>query len=300
MKNRVCTISLLVLGMLQSPARSQSPGLPFLRSGVGARAQAMGGAYLAQAQDASAVYWNPSALGRLESKELFLYHSRLVSDFTYDYLAYAQSFKRRGSLGLALGRFSKGAFDARDAGGRPLGEFTASTSLLAAAYGIRVSGSMSVGAGIQAIQSKIDSHASHGAAMDISGTWQPNLMSRLAAGIYHIAPAMRFLEESFHLPTTLSLGASRRLFGVFTLNADAGYGLYDRKLGFSLGGELSFAGIASLRTGYLMERGAAGPWAGTALGGGFALFHRARVDYAFVPAGELGSTHHMDLSWRFR
>jgi hypothetical protein len=33
--------------------------LPMLRMGVGARALAMGGAYVAEAHDATAGYWNP-------------------------------------------------------------------------------------------------------------------------------------------------------------------------------------------------------------------------------------------------
>jgi len=37
---------------------------PFLEIGVGARAIGMGGAFVATANDVSALYWNPAGIGR--------------------------------------------------------------------------------------------------------------------------------------------------------------------------------------------------------------------------------------------
>ena len=42
----------------------------FLNIGVGSRANAMGGAFTAMADDATALYWNPAGLANLEMSEL--------------------------------------------------------------------------------------------------------------------------------------------------------------------------------------------------------------------------------------
>ena len=42
----------------------------FLEIGIGSRAIAMGGAFVAVANDATALYWNPGGLSRLPSKEV--------------------------------------------------------------------------------------------------------------------------------------------------------------------------------------------------------------------------------------
>ncbi|NOZ62108.1 MAG: UPF0164 family protein [Calditrichaeota bacterium] len=52
----------------------------FLNIGIGARALALGGAYSAIANDASAVYWNPAGLAQLASPEMSLMHSSQFSD----------------------------------------------------------------------------------------------------------------------------------------------------------------------------------------------------------------------------
>ena len=51
--------------------------------GVNARALGLGDAYVSLANDASSIYWNPGALGRLSKPELFLSHSN-IKYRTYD------------------------------------------------------------------------------------------------------------------------------------------------------------------------------------------------------------------------
>lgn len=64
-------------------------GLPMLRMGVGARALAMGGAYVAEAHDASAGYWNPAGLADIECVSLTgMYAADMAYDRSYNYFGF--------------------------------------------------------------------------------------------------------------------------------------------------------------------------------------------------------------------
>ncbi len=63
--------------------------LPMLRMGVGARALAMGGAYVAEAHDASAGYWNPAGLADIECVSLTgMYAADMAHDRTFNYFGF--------------------------------------------------------------------------------------------------------------------------------------------------------------------------------------------------------------------
>src|SRR5262245_4060680 len=108
--------SILGLSVLAAAqAHAQTPGLPFLNIGVGAAAQSMGGAYIAHSQDASATYWNPSALSMVDSSEVFFYHSQFVQDFSYNYASFAHPIgKNETAFGVSVAHFAKGEFEGRD------------------------------------------------------------------------------------------------------------------------------------------------------------------------------------------
>ncbi len=79
----------------------------FLSTGGGARALGMGGAYVAVANDASAVYWNPAALSLVRQPQiLFLHSSRFSGIIKYNFLAFAMPWGRDGGIGAGLIRLS--------------------------------------------------------------------------------------------------------------------------------------------------------------------------------------------------
>jgi len=60
--------------------------LPMLRMGVGSRALAMGGAYVAEAHDATAGYWNPAGLADIRCVSLAaMYSAQMAEDRSYNY-----------------------------------------------------------------------------------------------------------------------------------------------------------------------------------------------------------------------
>ena len=83
-KTKVLIICWLVLvGTLDAKAqlipilggqRTGTAMFQFLKIGVGGRAVGMGGSFVAVANDASALYWNPAGIVQIGSNELILSH----------------------------------------------------------------------------------------------------------------------------------------------------------------------------------------------------------------------------------
>lgn len=83
--------------------------LPMLRMGVGARALGMGGAYVAEATDATAGYWNPAGLAYIERASLTSMYSHEMSfDRTQNYFAFGYTFN---SITLGISWLNAGTKD---------------------------------------------------------------------------------------------------------------------------------------------------------------------------------------------
>ncbi|MEJ2194869.1 MAG: PorV/PorQ family protein [Ignavibacteriaceae bacterium] len=74
----------------------------FLKIGVGARASALGDAFIAIANDVSALYWNPAGLVQFKSDEIMFAHNNWVVDINHDFLGGVYHFSESYAIGIAL------------------------------------------------------------------------------------------------------------------------------------------------------------------------------------------------------
>jgi len=81
---------------------------PFLKIGVGARAVAMGGNFVALANDATALYWNPAAITDLKEMNFSATHSTWIAGMTHGAILLALPISDAAGFGLELTYLTSG------------------------------------------------------------------------------------------------------------------------------------------------------------------------------------------------
>lgn len=74
----------------------------FLKIGVGGRASAMGDAFVAVANDASALYWNPAGLTLFKDNQVMFSHNEWVVDIKHDFLGAVYHMDGTNTFGVSL------------------------------------------------------------------------------------------------------------------------------------------------------------------------------------------------------
>jgi hypothetical protein len=274
----------------------------FLDIGVGARGIGMGGAYTALADDASAVYWNPAGLARLEKREVSVSHAELGLGTREDFVAYAHPTSR-GTIAAAATYLSQGAIGARDATGRLTGDFQASDAAFAGAYGIKTEAA-DLGVSVKYLRSHIASSEAQGVAADLGarrafdGAGPGKLV--VGAALRNLGPGLKYDTQRNDLPLRLAGGR------LLVLPAGRSPSSPERAPGGAdggFGGALKVMEGALLRLGWSTKSAApegSGFDAARGLTVGLGLERAGFLfDYAAQAAGELGAAHRFTLAKRF-
>lgn len=274
----------------------------FLEIPVGARAAALGSAYGAAAQDATAIYWNPAALTAVAGRSAALMHAALFGEFSLDFLGYAQTVKGLGSFGLGLQRLDAGSIDRTDQYGLAVGgSVNPGDTAVSLAYARKISG-FSAGVCAKSISSELSGKASALAA-DF-GVLSPAYLDgrlTLALGAQNLGGKLKYDQVSESLPSNVRLGGAFTPAGgwllVLDLDLPNNNGLYA-----GAGAEKRFAlnGFgAAVRAGYnTRNSGDAGGLTGFSTGFGLDLAG-LRLDYALLFSGDLGEAHRVSLVYGF-
>ena len=104
---------------------------------VGARAMALGGAYVSVVNDPYALYWNPAALENVQRVGFGIYHTNLPMSTDYNYFSFIYPTLSFGTFSAGILRLSTGDIQLTEDDAAIIGEASSSRSLFLFGYGFR-------------------------------------------------------------------------------------------------------------------------------------------------------------------
>lgn len=289
-------------------------GATFLKIGPGARAVGMGEVFVAIADDATALFWNPAGIVQISRPQIVFMHSLWFQGVNYDYLAYVQSLPGPGNekFGVSATFLHSGDMvrTTEDASGNYTGAagiFVTTDLALGLSYAWEVSRKHSLGASLKLIRSTIDDAVGYGLCVDFGYLLRliPDLSIGLNLQNGLVSMPIRFYRElesisaSNSLPVNFKAGiAYKYMEGRLLLGLDVNFPI-DSVVNYHAGAEYKFTDNLSLRAGYKTDLiQDIDLLSGLCTGVGY-KFSSYELDYAFVPYGNLGVTHRISLLMKF-
>lgn len=200
---------------------SETGGQPasFLTYGVGARALAMGGAYYAISDDATAGYWNPAGLALVQRKELTAMEATLYDQTKLNYFAYAHPLKGGSTFALSMTQLASTGFETVNATFDPSGDPSSITSAgtfadqeqaIGLSWGKAVTETVAFGATVQDISRKLAGSSDTSETLDM-GVLKSMGPYKLGLGLQN-AFSKTSGDTSDSLPVTIKIGNAVNLF----------------------------------------------------------------------------------------
>jgi hypothetical protein len=270
----------------------------------GARPAAMGGAYIAVADDALSILYNPAGLTELRETELSASHMEWLDGVRDESLSLGVPLFGLGAWGLGA-TYLYANDDGYDAFGQPTGSFQDFDFSAQAAFALQLGDNASVGAVYKILREGYASNFDMGSAFDAGFNYKGFFERHLALALTadNMGGNMALGTGFGPLPLTLKAGLALHLGDRLLGAADYEYQPYDYVSNYHLGAEYSFPladdSDAAFRAGYLIgPSNEQGGLSGLSAGLG-AHWHAWRVDYAYVPKGDLGLSQLVTLSVGF-
>lgn len=94
--------SIYAQSFVSNVSKRGTSAAPFLSISQGARASAMGSAFVAVADDQSAIYWNPAGLAKLPGVGILVEHTKWIADINYNFFAATYNLGDFGTVGLSF------------------------------------------------------------------------------------------------------------------------------------------------------------------------------------------------------
>lgn len=281
-----------------------------LKIPVGPRAIAMGQAFVAVADDANAIYWNPAGLRQLGGVHITAQYDVFIDTVRYQYFAAATKLGNDAGIGIGAKFLTTGTEPATDAGGNQTGGTIGLNYMdidLAGAY--KLSYFFDVGLTAKYISEDLAGSSASSFAADLGLLYKtpiPHLMAGM--DIQNLGPGMKFVSTADPLPLNLKVGLAYKMFDDnFTAAYDMNFPI-DNAVSANLGGEYWYKDTLVGRFGYSFQGSidqnayGIGGKAGLYLGAGVkiaAFKNYVGLDYAWTDAGFFGSNHHFALDVYF-
>jgi hypothetical protein len=272
---------------------------PLSALGASARVDALGDAFVGLADDPSALFYNSAGLSQLKFASLSINHNSYLAGSFEETLLFGLPAGSLGGFAGALQYVSWGDLDERDANGVYQGTFTDSDVAFSAGWGMPLAKDFSLGVALHGIQQKVIDSLYTGLSGDMGLLWVPAFNFRLGLSYTGLGTAQAGFSpaQDLHLGLSsfLGLGSHSSLRPLL-----AGDWQPNGVSRFQGGLEGSIERVCFLRLGYqaALENNQIGGLTGFAAGAGFRV-GEFQLDYAFVPYGDLGTSHRVSVGYEF-
>lgn len=273
----------------------------FINIGVGARAQGLGGAFTALADDVSSIYWNPAGLSCVKDTEMTFMHNKWIEDTSYEFYGLATPAEIGGYkcvLGFGMHYMNLGSFTGRkDQVSAPV-EFSASDMAFSMGFGMKLDADNSIGMNLKYIEESIEAVRAEAFALDLGLKHVLSYDLTLAFTLQNLGGSMKYVSEAVNLPLNVSAGLGYRINGALDLGLVLRQEIYGGRTELSFGSEYAVSNALVLRGGSLLNSLSGGNNPG--LSGGFGIkLGGNQLDYAVSTIGELGPTQKVSFSLKF-
>lgn len=292
----------------------------------GARANGMGHAFVAVADDATAAWWNPGGLAFTGRKNVGLMHSQLVPDLDndvyYEFIGFNAPYSDVGTWSIAVVYLTYGESQGTDQQGNNTDKFRSWEGAILGSFALPITEKLGVGitgkffhadlAPADLTLEKIDGSGST-VAVDAGLLWKLSKNLTLGSSLTNMGPDISYIDQnqSDPLPFTLRAG-----FNFEPLNDEVSHWLitFDveqslvwlittavntrRSEVYHVGTEYTYINLLSGRIGYIYDQD--GDIKDATYGLGFTIRDKVSFDYANVPqATTLDRVHRWSVGVRF-
>jgi len=335
---------LLIAGLLlvfntqahtQGVIKSGTTAAGFLAIDVGPRGTGMGGAYVSVADDATAMYWNPAGIARLNNFQATFCNTKWIADLSFHYAGAVLALGNFGNIGinttfLTMDQIERTTIFQPDGTGE---FFDAGSYAIGLSYARYLTTQFSIGFNVKYINERVYHSNAYGFAFDVGALFDTNFHG-LTLGMsisnygtkmqldgrdlqvqHDIAPRTygnnpninaRLLADYFDLPLMFRVGVSMDVLKGLSnsnliLSMDALHPSDDVEY-INIGGEYVFYNIFSLRAGY-KELFAKDSEQGLSFGGGIHYKIMGTTtfyfDYSYMDFGVFNPVHLYSVSLEF-
>jgi len=272
----------------------------FLKIGVGARPEALGGAFTGLSNDVDALLWNPAGLTRVAGTEQTFAHNSWIEDMNVEYLGFAARLGKKSVLGVGLEYVGYGDIPGANKYGDPAGTYSAYDLMGVVSYARQLRKNMSVGISIKSFQEKIQDERASSIAADFGVLYS---LERLNLGLAakNFGGSLKFIDETCPVAQNINFGTAYKISNNLLAAADVQMPS-DSDVSIHIGGEYIYKKIRdtniALRAGYKTNTKGLDSMAGISFGFG-AKYKSWAMDYAFAPYGDLGTSHRISIKMKF-
>lgn len=291
----VWTATVLALALSAAPAAAEEEngGAPgsWLSDYVTARTLGLGGAFVAVADEATAVAWNPAGLALLVPNELRFETARLFEDTSVNAFNFAVPGNRLPSFGLSVISLSSGEFQRTNELNDPLGTFKETETAYILSMAKYLNTRFAVGTNVKLVRQSVEEFSGNGFGFDLGAIYAVTPSVKVGVSAMNLGgPNLTLRDTKETYPIEFRAGFSAVLLngrGLLTAEVDQADGPGMR---FRGGSEYWVQPMIGLRVG-MNETEPSG-------GLSYRFMEKYQFDYG-VQDHAMGLTHRLGLTYRF-